>query len=245
MNDAVVAMPIMLDDRHADARTLILAPDQTSPAVTLAVWTDLARRIPLCVLDRQVGTVTVDVSRSGWEAAAIAGGARWGSDPVSATDPRHDVRAGLDDAVHEFAEAAWAPTGTGELARLLASAAVSPQKLVEVLSVTPQRALALRRGQVPVSDVEATALAPMLGISEQAVLEANASPPAALVVQMSRPRRRAQVVRLAQKRAITEHSARLAATYGVNSQAARQTGQSREPEWDERIDRYFQVSLAD
>ncbi|MEW9531721.1 hypothetical protein [Microbispora sp. NPDC049125] len=243
VDDAVVAMPISLDGRHADARTLVLAPDQTSLAVALVAWSDLARRIPMCVLDRQIGTVAVDVSRSGWEVAAIVEGARCGSDPVSPVDPRHDERARLDDAMHVFAEATWAPSGTGELARLLASASVSPQQLVDTLDVTPQRALALRRGQVPVSDAEAAALAPMLGISEQEVLEANAPPPAGLMAQMSRPHRRAQVVRLARQRGITEHSAWLAATYGVNAQAARQTGLSREPAWEERIDRYFQATL--
>jgi plasmid maintenance system antidote protein VapI len=242
---SVVAMPIMLDDRHAAARTLVLASDQTSLAVTVAVWTDLAHRLPMCVLDRQIGAIAVDVTRSGWEAAAIADGARCGSDPVSAADPRHEVRARLEDAMHELAEAAWAPSGSGDLARLLAAASLSPQRLIDMLGITPQRALALRRGQVAVSDAEAGALAPLLGITEEAVLEANASPPAGLVVQMSRPRRRAQVMRLARKRGISEHSAWLAATYGVNAQAARQTGQSREPVWEERIDRYFQVTLED
>ncbi|GLW08711.1 hypothetical protein Misp01_38410 [Microtetraspora sp. NBRC 13810] len=240
---SVIAMPIMLYDRVADARTLVLTSDQTSLAVTLTVWTDLTHRVPMYVLDRQIGTVAVDVSRSGWEADAIAGGARCGSDPVSAADPRHEVRARLEDAMREFVEAKWAPSGSGDLARLMAAASLSPQRLIDAMGVSPQRALALRRGQVAVEDAEARVLAPLLGITEEAVLEANASPPAALVVQMSRPRRRAQVMRLARKRGISEHSAWLAATYGVNAQAARQTGQSQDPVWEERIDRYFQVTL--
>ncbi|WP_084780147.1 hypothetical protein [Planobispora rosea] len=245
VDDAAVAMPIMLDDRHADAQTLVLAPGQTSLAVTLTVWIDLVRRLPLYVLDRHVGMVTVDVSRANWETAAIAAGARYGSDPVSRADRRHEIRAGLDDAMDVFATATWTPAGTGELARLLASAAIGVQQLADTLDITPQRALALRRGQVPASDREAAVLAPILGLSHQAVLEANPPPPAGLAAQMSRPRRRAQVVRLARRRGITEHSAWLAATYAVNAQAARQTGQSREPAWEERIDRYFQVALGD
>ncbi|MEV4081563.1 hypothetical protein ACGFJC_12965 [Nonomuraea fuscirosea] len=240
---SAVAMPVMLDDCVADARTLVLAADQTSLAVTLAVWMDLARHLPMYILDRQIGTVAVDVSRSGWESDAIAGGARYGSGPVSAADPRHEVRARLEDAMREFAEAKWAPSGSGDLARLMAAASLSPQRLIDAMGISPQRALALRRGQVAVDDAEARVLAPLLGITEEAVLEANASPPAALVVQLSRPRRRAQVMRLARKRGISEHSAWLAATYGVNAQAARQTGKSQDPGWEERIDRYFQVTL--
>ncbi|MFI7131282.1 hypothetical protein ACIBQ1_36745 [Nonomuraea sp. NPDC050153] len=245
VNDSVVAMPITLEDHHADARTLVLAPGQSSLAVTLVVWTDLAHRVPMCVLDRQIGTVAVDVSRPGWEAAAIAGGAQCAGDPVSAADSRHQVRARLQDAMDAFVEAAWAPSGTGDLARLLAAASLSPQRLIDALGVTPQRALALRRGQAAVSDVEAAALAPLLGITEEAVLAANAPPPAGLVAHMSKPHRRAQVMRLARKRGVSEYRARLAATYGVNAQAARQTGQSHEPAWEERIDRYFQVTLED
>ncbi|MGR6919805.1 ImmA/IrrE family metallo-endopeptidase [[Actinomadura] parvosata] len=240
---SVVAMPIVLDERVADAWTLVLPSDQTSLAVTLGVWTDLSRRLPLYVLERQIETVAVDVSRSGWEADAIAGGARRGSDPVSAADPRHEVRARLEDAMREFTEAEWAPSGSGNLARLMAAASLSPQRLIDAMGISPQRALALRRGQAAVDDAEARVLAPLLGINEKAVLEANASPPAALVVQMSRPRRRAQIARLTRKRGISEHSAWLAATYEVNAQAARQTGQSQDPAWEERIDRYFQVIL--
>jgi hypothetical protein len=103
--------------------------------------------------------------------------------------------------------------------------------------------MALRRGQVPATADDAAVLAPLLRMTVRAVLEANPAPPSALVRRMSRPRRRAQVARLAARRGVDEHSAWLTVAYAIGAQAARQTGEGTEPAWDGRIDRYFQITL--
>jgi plasmid maintenance system antidote protein VapI len=243
VGEDVEATPVSLDDECADETSVVLRAEQASLGTRLAVWAGLARRLPMCVLDRQFGTAAVDVRRPGWVDAAVAAGAERGRAPSSPLDPLVMVRARLVDTMESLSDATWAPSGSGKLADLLASRVLTPQRLVELLDITPQRAMALRRGQSPVTASEAGVLADALSISEQAVLDANPPPPAGLVERMSRPRRRAQVCRLAANRGVNEHHAWVAATYAVYAQAARQTGPGAEAAWDDRIDRYFQVTL--
>jgi hypothetical protein len=154
----VFAAPISLDDRCADEDTVILQSTQTSLTTTVAVWMGLAQRLPLYVLDRRLGISRVDVTDRDWVAHAI------------------DARARAADALGFLADATWAPSGTGELGRMLASASLDPQALIELLDVSPQIALALRRGQLAATPDQAAKLAPLLQLPEQVVLEANPAP---------------------------------------------------------------------
>jgi hypothetical protein len=142
-DEDIVAVPVSLDDRFADEHTVVLVSTQTSLATTVAVWTGLALRLPMYVLDRQIGAVAFDVTDT-WVDDAVAGGAVRGQTAISPIDPVIEIRAGLLDAMQTLAEAAWAPSGTGELGTLLASASVTPQRLVDLLGVTPQRAMPRR-----------------------------------------------------------------------------------------------------
>jgi hypothetical protein len=242
-DEDVGVVPILLDDRYADGNTVILQSVQSSLATTIVVWTGLSSRLPMCVLDRRLGSVSIDVTDSGWIDHAARAGATRGRASVSPLDPVNQVRARIDDALGCLVKATWAPSGTGELGKLLASASVTPQNLVDLLEVSPQTALALRRGQEPATPAQAEKLAPVLQLSPRLVLEANPAPSRGLVQLMSRPRRRAQVNRLADRRGIDERTAWLSATYAVTALAARQTGPQTEPAWDERIDQYFQITL--
>lgn len=241
--DDVSAAPVSLDDRYADADAVILAPTQTSLAMRLVVWAGLARQLPMCVLDRRLGATHLDVAHSDWADHAGSVGATQGREPVSPLDRVNHIRAGIADAVATLGTAAWAPSGTGELDKLLAAASLGPQRLVDILGVTPQTALALRRGQAAATPEQAEGLAPVLHIPARQILEANPAPPQSLVRRMSRPRRRAQVSRLASRRGIDERNAWLSATYSVGALAARQTGSQAEPAWDQRIDQFFQITL--
>lgn len=239
----VAAAPISVDDRYADEDTVILQRRQTSLATTVAVWMGLARQLPMCVLDRRLGMTDVDVTGSDWIDHAVNAGATRGRAAVSPLDAVNHVRARISDLVESLAEATWAPSGTGELGKLLAAVSVGPQQLVDLLDVKPQTALALCRGQKAATPEQAAKLASVLKMPDQAILEANPAPPPGLVRRMSRPRRRAQVSQLATRRGVGERSAWLSATYEVYALAARQTGPQAEPAWDERIDQYFQVTL--
>jgi hypothetical protein len=240
-DDGVAVAPVSLDDRLADERTVILEPHQTSLGTTVAVWNGLVRQLPVYVLDRQVGAVAG--MTDAWVEEATAGGAAIGRVANGPLDPLIPVRAELGDALQLLADATWAPSGTGELSTMLASASVSPQQLVGLLNMPPQRAIALARGQIPATAEDAAVLAPLLQLPARDVLEANPAPPANLVRRMSRPRRRAQVSRFAAQRGIDERSAWLTTTYAIGAQAARQTGEATDPVWDDRIDRYFQITL--
>lgn len=239
----VAAAPISLDDRYADEDTVILQRGQSSLATTVAVWMGLARPLPMCVLDRQLGMIDVDVTDGAWIDHAVNAGATRGRAAVNPLDAANDVRARIGDSVGSLAGATWAPSGTGKLGKLLASASVGPQQLVDLLEVKPQAALALCRGQMAATPEQAEKLAPVLQMPDRAVLEANPAPSRGLVQRMSRPRRRAQVNQLATQRGVDERSAWLSATYTVYALAARQTGPQTEPAWDDRIDQYFQVTL--
>jgi hypothetical protein len=242
-DDDVSAAPVSLDDRFADADAVILAPAQTSLATRLVVWVGLARRLPMYVLDRRLAAAHLEVANSDWVDRAVSAGAALGRASVSPLDPVHEARARVVDAVETLGAATWAPAGTGELDKLLAAASLGPQQLVDLLGVTPQTALALRRGQAAANPEQAEGLAPVLHIPAMQILEANPAPPQALVQRMSRPRRRAQVARLASRRGVDERSAWLSATYSVGALAARQTASQAEPAWDQRIDQFFQITL--
>jgi hypothetical protein len=242
-DEDVLAVPVSLDDRLVDEDSVILRPAQTSLGTTVVVWAALARQLPMCVLDRQLGVVEVEVTDSNWIDRVIDAGAGRGRATVSSLDPVHVVAARIADALEVLAGASWAPSGSGELGSLLAAAQLGPPQLIKLLDVSPQAALALRRGQAAATPDQAAGLAPVLHMSDRAILEANPAPSPSLVQKMSRPCRRAQVNRLAVSRGIEERSAWLTATYSVNAMAARQTGIQVDPAWDERIDQYFQITL--
>ncbi|MEV4415590.1 hypothetical protein [Catellatospora sp. NPDC049609] len=241
-DENVLAAPILLDDRCADEDTIILPPAQNSLTTTIAMWAGLARQLPMCILDRQLGVADIGVADSGWIERLVEAGATRGRRAAGPLDPTNEVQARLTDALDYLASAVWAPSGSGELGRLLAEASLGPPRLIELLDVSPPTALALRRGQAAVTPDQAAKLALALRLPDRVILEANPAPSRRLVQRMSRPRRRAQVNRLAARRGVEERSAWLAATYSVNAMAARQTG-TQEPAWDERIDQYFQVTL--
>jgi hypothetical protein len=239
----VLVAPISLDDRYADENTVLLRSVQTSLATGVAVWMGLVRRLPMYVLDRQLGVAATDLGCRDWAEYLVGAAAIRGQPAVSPLHPVNDVRARMVDALECLAAARWAPSGSGELGRLLAAARLGPSQLTGLLAVSPQIALALRRGQVPLTPDQAATLAPVLKMPDRALLEANPAPSRRLVQEMSRPRRRAQVSRLAAHRGIEERRAWLTATYSVNAMAARQTGVQAEPAWNERIDQYFRITL--
>jgi hypothetical protein len=240
-SDGVLAVPMSLDDAFADPEPLIVPATLTALDTPVAAWTGLAVRLPMCVLDRHADSVAFDVTGPDWVASALVAGCRRGRSPGSRTAPVHEFRGRLADAMHDLSTAAWAPQGAGTLASLIAAAPVSTTDLVKRLGGQAPRVLALRRGHAAATPEEATILAPILQLTEQGVLDANPALPVDLVRLLSRPRRRAQVARLATQRRQTERRTWQSAAFSL--QAARQTGASTEPAWDERIDRYFQAAL--
>lgn len=243
-DDIVTAAPVSLDDRYVDEQVVVLAPEQASLEVSVAVWLGLIRPLPMCVLDRQLGATALDVTATAWADRAVDTGAARGREAINPLDPLNEVRSRLVDAMEVLAGAQWAPAGTGDLAGILARESISPQQLVDVLAVSPQRALALRRGKAAATAEDAAALSSLLRITESQVLEANPAPTKRTVRELSRPRRRAQVVQLAARRGSDERSAWQTVAYGIDALAARQPGELSQQAWVDRVDRYLQVLLG-
>lgn len=241
--ERVHAFPIEIGSSDVDDQSLVLKPSQNSLEVTVAAWTGLARGLPMHILDRPIGTVAYDLRTSAWIDRALADGARRGREPVSRRDPIVTARAQFEDHFSEFASSTWVPSGEGNLAELLEASGIDRGRLGEVLQLSKQQVLGLYRGQRPVSDNQARLLEQRFGLDAQGILDANPTPPQELVRVMSRPKWRAMVGKLAHLRRVDELTAWIQATFAVASHAYRQTGPASTPSWEQRVERYFQVTL--
>lgn len=230
--DVVEAAPVTVDPDYADDAGVIVPGGDNPLGVDAVVWMGLRRRLPMAVLDRFLGP---------WPATGSAGLNGW--PVVSPADPRSEYRARLEDEVDELAAAHWTPQGAGTLGQVLHEANVNAGQLVELLDVAPQDALALLRGQQPVTAEQAATLATAVGVTVEDILAANPELPAGVVTRLDRPRRREQVDALAARRGLSEVAARQAAAFGAWRLAARRIGDREDPAWDARLDRYFDAVL--
>ncbi|HVW80737.1 MAG TPA: hypothetical protein VHB69_07350 [Mycobacteriales bacterium] len=230
--DAVEAAPVTLDVEYADNDAAVVPAGESPLGVDTVTWIGLRRVLPMTVLDRFLGE---------WPVKSLMAGT--GSVIVNPADPRAEYRAYLEDELDLLAAARWAPTGAGTLAEELRAAGIDPQRLVALLDLAPQEALALLRGRLPVTAEQAETLAPALNRTVEQILAANPAPPAEIVSLLDRPRRRPQVQALARRRGMSEVTARQTAAFGVWRLAARQVGDRTEPAWDARLERYFHVTL--
>lgn len=229
---SVRAVPVTLDVAGADASAALLPGDSSELAVPLVVWLDDATSLPLRVLDRFLGTLTVDP-------VALAAADR-GRPLLTPADERAVHRARLQDALAVFVAARWAPEGTGNLKPLLDT--TDPQGLAQLLDVPPRTVIALRRGKAFLTPEQAERLAPVVHQSVEVLLAANPALPENLVADLDHPAYRAKVVALARQRGIEETQAWLTAGFAVAAVAHRQT-EGDAPSWTDRLDRYFALVL--
>lgn len=244
VNDDAVAAPVALDVALADDSAAILNAEDTTLRLPMVQWPALARPVPIRILDRWVGELTsvgASVLNPTPGEAALPGG----RPVVSPVDPRAEYRAMLEDTMTELAEATWVPAGTGVLGQLLRTADLGPAELTKALHVQPQQALALLRGQRPVTVEQAAILASLTRSPAEALIEANPPLPEDLVSRLDRPAARALIRRLADQRHVPEIQAWQDAGYEIFALAARQTGTDKTTAWDQRIDRYFAAALDD
>lgn len=101
---SVLASPIMLDVAFADDSAVILAAEDTTLELPLAMWPSLARCILIRTLDRRVAELT----SVGGTVLDLDKGARPRGRPiVSPIDPRAEYRARLADTMGELAKPAF------------------------------------------------------------------------------------------------------------------------------------------
>jgi hypothetical protein len=229
---SVRAVPVTLELEAADDSAALLGPDSSELGGPLVVWLGDATSLPLRVLDRYLGSVTI-----GLPELTAAGRGR----PVlTAADERAVQRARLQDTLDAFVAARWAPEGTGGLKELLGASDV--RGIAQALQVPDRTVIALRRGKAALTPDQAERLAPVVHLPVEALLAANPPLPEELVADLDHPAYRAKVVALAERRGIDETQAWLTAGFAVAAVAHRRT-EGQAPGWTERLDRYFAVVL--
>lgn len=231
---SVRAAPITLNVDAADEEATVLAPECSELTVPLVVWQSYATNVPLRVLDRFLGSVTLELPE-----LPTANHAR----PVlTPADERAVHRARLQDTLDVFVTARWAPGGAGNLKTLLS--AVDRKSLGQALGVNDRMVIALSRGKAALNPDQAERLAPLVNQPVEALLAANPSLPEDLVAELDHPAYRAKVVALAHRRGIDELEAWLTAGFAVSAVAHRRT-EGDAPLWTDRLDRYFALVLDD
>lgn len=236
----VDVIPISFETGYADSHAHVVPAEATTLGIAVAAWTGLERRLPTRVLHRCLGTVSGDMAPSWPESLS---GVTRGRRIVTPIDPRAEFQAQLEDQLERLNEADWAPAGTGAVSQWLRDAKISVGELSELADCSPQRALALWRGQAAVTDKEAEGLTELLGRPVAEILAANPPVPKALRARLDRPAWRAFVQRLARLRDLPENLAWQATAYGAMRLAGRETAPADEDIWDQRLERYFQATL--
>jgi hypothetical protein len=229
---SVRAVPVTLDVEAADDSAALLGPDSSELGGPLVVWLGDATALPLRVLDRYLGSMTI-------ERATLSAAGR-GRPVLTDADDRVVHRARLQDALAVFVAARWAPEGTGKLKELLGAADV--RGLAQALQVPDRTVIALRRGKVALTPDQAERLAPVVHLPVETLLAANPPLPEELVADLDHPAYRAKVISLAERRGIDETQAWLTAGFAVAAVAHRQT-EGETPRWTDRLDRYFALVL--
>lgn len=242
-DDTVHAVPVSMERFH-DEKSLILPDSASTLEQPLVLWRGLKSALPWCVLDRQIGDLTIPLPAGPYpsDADGPADG-RWGRQTPALAAQAAEYRGSLTDAMNELSSARWVPEGTGRLDQLFRQHQVTTQQLADRLDLPPARVLALWRGRVPLTQDQAQNLADLLHLPPSAILAANPALPTPVVRAFDRPLRRWQLRRLAEQEDETEDEVRRRAAFDVFSLAARQPG-GQETDWEARVDRYFQVRLG-
>lgn len=231
---AVRTAPVTLDVDAADDSAAVLPAMSSELSISLVLWLADITLLPLRVLDRFVGSLTVDL-----QTLSVAD---HGPPVLSPIDERNVHRARLQDSLDVFVAARWAPEGSGDLRTLLSPA--DPKTLARVLEVPDRVVIALRRGKAALTPEQAGRVAPVVHQPVETLLKANPPLPEDLVADLDHPAYRAKVVALARRRGIDETQAWLTAGFAVAAVAHRQT-EGDAPSWIDRLDRYFSLVLGE
>ncbi|MBN1093453.1 hypothetical protein JKP75_13295 [Blastococcus sp. TML/M2B] len=229
---SVRAVPVTLDVDAADDSAAMLSAESSDLACSLVVWLADATLLPLRVMDRYLGSLTVNLGE--------LNAADRGRPVLTAADDRAVQRARRQDILDTFVAARWAPEGSGNLKELLPSSDV--KGLAQVLQVPERTVVALRRGRAALTSEQAERLAPVVHLPVERLLAANPPLPEDLVADLDQPGYRAKVVALAERRGIDEIEAWLTAGFAVAAVAHRQT-EGEKPAWTDRLDHYFALVL--
>lgn len=229
-------LPLSFDVDYVDASSMVISAEASPFAVPIVAWPSLKRGVPNVVLDRFVG----------WLPPGATEALRLGL-PQHITDkftphPIRIYRALIEDLMDELSAVRWLGDGSGMLRSLLQGSGLRVQDVADTLGATPQRALAIWRGQLPLTEQEARDMAPGLGESVENILAANPIPPSELIDCLEHPQRHHQVLAYATHRNSDIAAAYRDLSYQTWALAARQTGE-KTTNWDLRLDTFFAAVL--
>lgn len=222
--------PVSLDVELATEDAFLLDAGETDFDVPVAVWLGLKAVVPVRVLAQYAGSVhlAVDSLRK----------APQGRPMLSPLDERAMEAAVLGDDMDELA---LVPATDATLQEILSK--VTIKQLVEVQIPTPH-ALALSRGLRPLTPEQAARVAPLAGMTPEALLRANPPLPAEVLRGLAAADVQGLVSQLAVQKGIPEDDARLLAGYGAYALAARETGPGS-VDWSTRVVAYVRALLGD
>lgn len=233
--------PVTIGDEDADDTALILSAGASELGMPLSVWPEMVTEISEIVLERWISVVTDFDSLEALEHAADTGQILRGLPILNDMSPRWEERRLLELAMEVLASAATIVRGTGTLSSMLTE--IPPSELAAALQVTPALARSIKRARTLVVDAQAEALARLLNLPRETVLQANPNPPEALVELASRRERGPGVRELARTRGETDSDAFMEMIQGAWALAARGDRADAE-DWNGRLDTYLEVALA-
>lgn len=223
---AVTTTPDLADD-HA----VVVDPQHTYMDVPLVVWDRMAKKLPIRVLERCLGTLAPDWS-TGFRPRPAQG----------AVDVRHQERAAVQDRLDDLAQASWAQTFEHSLTELL-DQDDNRRLLLKIPNLTRDAQLSLRRGQRALTEEQAVQMSILSSIPSQDWLAAGPTLPDALVEAIDQPSERPRITRLASTLGLDEIAARREVAYKLYALAARETGTATE-NWSARLHHYLQAHEA-
>lgn len=236
-DQSTTVLPLSFDLDYVDATSTVIVAEASPFDVPIVVWHTLMRSVRNVVLDRFAGWLD-----SGVMETLLLGELEQHRNDQSAPHPIRIYRALIEDLMDELSAVRWNGAGSGELRELLQGSGLRLQDVAETLGTTPQRALAIWRGQLPLTEQEARDIAPSLGESAENVLAANPTPPSELIDCLDRSRRHHQVLAYAAQRNSDIATAYRDLSYQTWALAARQTGE-KTTNWDLRLDTLFAAVL--
>jgi hypothetical protein len=243
--DEVRVVPAEDDPQLADAWAVPLDTKDSPIGLAFVLWTSLAARVPMRVLNVFLGVVPEGVLTQVAEALAAratdqpgaAGGI--GAPISSILDERAQLEEGTKGRFEELAAATWLPTSASEpvdVGGLLRAAGLQATQVADLLGLPPREVLKLVRNQRPLLPGEPGPLADLLGVAPDTLGSTVAIPPG-LIAALDRPQRRLRLRALARAAGASEAAFRWAEALAILPMAARQTGAPKaEPDWEQLVE---------
>lgn len=243
----VSAVPVTIDPPGEDESSVVVAGPRTAFGVNATVWSSLASRIPMRVLERVIDAwgkdlVELAVSRTRGRPGPLPPGVRDGLPIRSALEPAAEMRARLADDLECLQHAPGLPVeeagqSAGTLASLLGDQ-LDLRALCTALQLPQPQVMKLLRGKTPLSPEQIDTVASATGLPTEEIARTVRPLPADLVLVAEHPRWRPVWVRRAQRLGISETQARLSVGYGAFALAARQTG-GGPADWEARMRQFL------